>query len=509
MSARSARAARPLPNRAPAHARTSGPRPRRRPRLAPSPAARARRIRLNPHASPSRLPPTPHAALPARADPAPPRPRASPTPPVLLPHIIFEAGFSLPRDLFFTRIGAILAFAVGGTAIATLFTWLLIVACAQAGLILKLSTIEAGALAALISAIDPVSTLTLFKLLRVHPDLHNILFGESVLNDAVSIILFRSIQRFFVADFRPLTDTLLSLVAFGEVASGSIGIGLLVAFGAAGVLKLSRLGHTADSAIVESGVFWIFSYGSFLVAEAAGLSGIVSALFCGIAMQRYAAPNLSAEARVAVPLLLQTIASLAEATVFVLVGLATWVYVDQSNVWTLTLVTMVGCFGGRALNIFGISRFLNHRAKPEYRIPLNHQLVMWFSGLRGAIAVTLAVQVPGSHHDEIVMCTVVIVLFTTFVLGGLSEPLIARARIERGPEVIAAFHAERKRRKREARCARCGRAAWRTGGGSRSPPAVCDEPLRDARTAARSQPQTASPLPPCLAGRPSRTAPTF
>lgn len=74
----------------------------------------------------------------------------------------------------------------------------------QTGLVLKLTVIEAGALAALISAIDPVSTLTLFKLLKVHPDLHNILFGESVLNDAVSIIIFRSIQRFFKAKFRPV-----------------------------------------------------------------------------------------------------------------------------------------------------------------------------------------------------------------------------------------------------------------------------------------------------------------
>lgn len=285
----------------------------------------------------------------------------------------------------------------------------------------------------------------------MHPDLHNLLFGESVLNDAVSIIIFRSIQRFFKAEFRPLADTFLAVLSFVEVATGSIAIGCLVAMASALVLKLSRLAHARGSVIVEAGIFWIFSYGSFLVAESLELSGIVSALFCGIGMQRYAVPNLSAEARVAVPVLLQTVASLCETTVFVLVGLATWAYMDQSRVWTLSLVTMVGCLGGRALNIFGLAKALNLRAQPEYHIPFSHQLVMWFSGLRGAIAVTLAVQVPGNHHDEIVMCTVVIVLFTTFVLGGLSEPLIRWAQIERGPEVIERFHAERKRRKREAR----------------------------------------------------------
>lgn len=91
------------------------------------------------------------------------------------------------------------------------------------------------------------------------------------------------------------------------------------------------------------------------------------------------------------------------------------------------------------MNIFGLAALLNRRAKPEFVIPKSHQVVMWFSGLRGAIAVTLAVQVPGQFHDEIVMTTLVIVLFTTFVLGGLSEDVIRALNIETGPDAAAAM----------------------------------------------------------------------
>lgn len=386
---------------------------------------------------------------------------------ILLPHIIFEAGYSLPRGLFFTRIGAISMFAVGGTFIATVFTWSTLALCSHVGAITRLTAVESGALAALISAIDPVSTLTLFKLLQVHPELHNLLFGESVLNDAVSIIAFDSIMRYFSTKFNPLTDLPATVLAFLEVSTGSVFMGFAVAAGAALLLKVARLGHTSDSPIVEAGIFWALSYLSFLTAEACELSGIVSSLFCGIGMSRYAVPNLSASARVAVPVVLEVLAVLAETTVFVLVGLAVWAYCNQpqvcraarltravtraprgsarsgwvgsgaaraprrrwrrwraacctpgprpahssahaprrvpapaAQVYSLILVTLFCCFAGRALNIFGLSAILNRRAAPEFVIPRGHQVVMWFSGLRGAIAVTLAVQVRAARAQH-------------------------------------------------------------------------------------------------------------
>ena len=85
--------------------------------------------------------------------------------------------------------------------------WTLIYFAGQYGIILQLTMVEAGAFAALISAVDPVATLATFSALRVDPQLHNFIFGESVLNDAVSIVLFRSIVAFYLDEFYAEVNT--------------------------------------------------------------------------------------------------------------------------------------------------------------------------------------------------------------------------------------------------------------------------------------------------------------
>ena len=107
----------------------------------------------------------------------------------LLPPIIFESGFALNQRLFFANFGSILTFAVVGTVISTALMWLLVYKLGQLGYILELSMVEAGAFASLISAVDPVATLATFSSLKADPKLHNLVFGESVLNDAVAIVL--------------------------------------------------------------------------------------------------------------------------------------------------------------------------------------------------------------------------------------------------------------------------------------------------------------------------------
>lgn len=53
------------------------------------------------------------------------------------------------------------------------------------------------------------------------------------------------------------------------------------------------------------------------------------------------------------------------------------------------------------------------------------QVVMWFAGLRGAIAFALALIFPIAHRPVVVTTTLAVVLVTTFVCGGLTEPLVS------------------------------------------------------------------------------------
>jgi len=355
----------------------------------------------------------------------------------LLPPIIFESGFSLNQALFFRNFGSILTFAVVGTLISTALMWTLIYSLGQAGFIFHLSMVEAGAFSALISAVDPVATLATFSALQADPELHNLVFGESVLNDAVSIVVFRSILEFYLTPF--YAHNIPSVVlAFFKTATFSAVIGFFVAAAAALTFKGLGMAHHAgdgdlSAAVFECSLFWAFSYLSYVASEALYLSGIVSTLFAGIFMARYVTPNLTRRGLRLTAGAYRVIATLADFLVFLLVGMAIVVYYADINhmYWRFFLVSFAGCIATRALNIFPLAFILNRcfRTKP---IPRKFQYVMWFSGLRGAIAVALSVQLPGPRKGAVIVNTMFVVLASIFLLGGGTFRLLQRLEIQMG-----------------------------------------------------------------------------
>jgi hypothetical protein len=105
---------------------------------------------------------------------------------ILLPPIILEAGYSLEKRKFFKNLGTILSLAIIGTVIATFVSgWMF------SKMYKKLGDSECFVYAALISAVDPVATLSVFKKVNAPEMLFNVVFGESVLNDAVAIIIYQ------------------------------------------------------------------------------------------------------------------------------------------------------------------------------------------------------------------------------------------------------------------------------------------------------------------------------
>ncbi|XP_021094592.1 sodium/hydrogen exchanger 8 isoform X3 [Heterocephalus glaber] len=108
---------------------------------------------------------------------------------LLLPPIIFESGYSLHKGNFFQNIGSITLFAVFGTAISAFVVGGGIYFLGQADVISKLNMTDSFAFGSLISAVDPVATIAIFNALHVDPVLNMLVFGESILNDAVSIVL--------------------------------------------------------------------------------------------------------------------------------------------------------------------------------------------------------------------------------------------------------------------------------------------------------------------------------
>jgi len=386
----------------------------------------------------------------------------------LLPPIIFDAGYGLNMSLFGKNLWKILALAVFGTLISTAVTWWALYTDATDYLI-DLSFSESGQFAALISAIDPVATLALFGALRVDPNLNSIVVGESVLNDAVALIAFRAVTHFGI----DMKDEAESIVAsFIMTGVGSAIMGVAVGLGAALIFKTMGMGlraamkrsslvdtHTrehiaTDLPHVECIIFVALAYISFVGAELPENSGIVSSLFAGFTMRAYARPNLSVAARTMCDGLLKVLAVLAENTVYLLVGLALTIeleYVTNDTLegttlqlesamhaflYVIVLAVMV-----RGFHLFPIVGSFNLFSAKSDQVPFGQQIVMWFSGLRGAIAVALAYQVEGdnlggtANNKHIIRAaTMMTVVFTTFAFGGATPCLLQVMGIKTGLE---------------------------------------------------------------------------
>ena len=193
----------------------------------------------------------------------------------LLPPIIFEAGYFMRNRPFFDNIGTILLFAIANTLFNTftigLTLWAFSFTPLYAGV--DFEFLHCLVFAALISAVDPVAVLATFVEIQVNDMLYIIVFGESLLNDAVSVVLYRMFEAFagMGAENIQVVDVVLGGTSFIVVAFGSVLIGVLFGFIICFTTKFTE--HTP---ILEPLVILSFSYLSYLTAEMFSLSGILT-----------------------------------------------------------------------------------------------------------------------------------------------------------------------------------------------------------------------------------------
>ncbi|KAL6782170.1 hypothetical protein ACKKBF_B39330 [Auxenochlorella protothecoides x Auxenochlorella symbiontica] len=353
----------------------------------------------------------------------------------LLPPIVFAAGFTLKKKQFFHNLGPILMFAVVGTFISALVfgfaTYLLV--------LLKVVNITSMAGAPLveclmygsaISSIDPVATLAVLTDTDVPPMLYNLVFGESVLNDAVAIVLFRSLAKFYDTPMG-LSSLLGVLVSFVALALGSLAIGVAVALAAAFLLK--RLERPAagrshvDGTLYEIAIVVMGSYLAYLLAELAGMSGIVALFFSGVCHAHYSYYNIGQDAQITLRKLSEFLAFACEMFVMAYLGLQVATMHHKFDLGLFVTGVPLAVFS-RAANVFPCSFILNQGL--QHRMPRNLQLMLWAVGLRGAVAYGLVVNLPRSDAPgetgvpAIETATLFIVVVSTLVMGSATGPLL-------------------------------------------------------------------------------------
>ncbi|VEL38746.1 unnamed protein product [Protopolystoma xenopodis] len=218
---------------------------------------------------------------------------------LLLPPIIFAAGYSMKRHYFFRNIGAIITYAVFGTFFSAFIIAVICYGFTRpiSGLKDQLYFSDCVLFGSMISATDPVTILAIFHDLGVDVDLYALVFGESVLNDALAIGLSQSVEKYGSLTDNKTFDSKAMLSAIGNfigMFSGSFLLGVLV--GCCTSL-LTKFTHVKDFPLFETTLFVLMSYSSFLLAEAIGFTGIVSVLFCGVIQAHYTYKNLSSESK--------------------------------------------------------------------------------------------------------------------------------------------------------------------------------------------------------------------
>jgi sodium/hydrogen exchanger 8 len=323
---------------------------------------------------------------------------------LILPPVIFESGFSLDKAMFFKELGGILTFAFLGTLISSSVTGLLLYAAGFAPYVRvrswqSLSLVASFAFGTLLSATDTLAVLGIMRDMQVHRQLYTLIFGESIFNDAITVVLYRT----FVAlhhDDDAWEDCFQAIWRFFYVFFTSFFVGVLAALAVSFLLKFIERSSPANRLHIEASAVVFGPWVCYLVAEALQLSGIVSILFCGMFMARYTVPNLSEMSRAVVGRAYSVCAHAAEVLVFIFLGLGLFSFDLSFSSLGIGLFcsALLATLLARACNILCCSALLN--CFRRHKISFSFQLVMWIAAPRGAIAFALSISALREFGNE-------------------------------------------------------------------------------------------------------------
>ncbi|XP_049874161.1 sodium/hydrogen exchanger 3 isoform X2 [Pectinophora gossypiella] len=340
----------------------------------------------------------------------------------MLPPIILDAGYFMPNRLFFDHLGTILLFAVVGTVFNTLTIGASLWACGQTGMFgCTTPLLEMLLFGALISAVDPVAVLAVFEEIHVDEVLYIVVFGESLLNDAVTVVLYHMFEAYTEMGPSRLmyTDFLAGLASFLVVAVGGTCIGVVWGFATGLVTRF-----THEVRVIEPIFIFVMAYLAYLNAEMFHMSGILAITFCGITMKNYVEANISHKSHTTIKYTMKMLSSSSETIIFMFLGVAT---VNNNHVWNtwFVLLTIVFCSVFRIIGVYIFSTVANKFRL--HKLDRVEKFVMSYGGLRGAVAFALVLLIdPEVVHLQpmFVTTTIAVIYFTVFIQGITIKPLV-------------------------------------------------------------------------------------
>jgi CPA1 family monovalent cation:H+ antiporter len=333
---------------------------------------------------------------------------------IFLPPLVFEAALQLPWGAFRRELPVTLLLAFPGVMIAAG-----LVACGVHWL-LGWSWMGAALFGTLIAATDPVSVIAAFKELKAPPRLSLVVEAESLLNDGTAAVGF----AILVALANGASATALNV---GGLLLWTVIGGVAVGAGVAGALLL--IAGRTDDHLVEITLTTLAAYGSFLLADRLGMSGVLASLTAGLMVGCIGWRGaLSEEGRGHVTAFWTYVAFLVNSIVFILIG-GNEAHLPLRDFGGAALVATLLVLVGRALAVYSLSALL---ARTPLRLGMGDQHVLFWGGLRGALALALALAVPASvpERSDIVVIAFAVVAFSIFIQGLTMPWLIRRLKLD-------------------------------------------------------------------------------
>jgi CPA1 family monovalent cation:H+ antiporter len=334
---------------------------------------------------------------------------------VLLPGLVFEAALKIEFADLRSSLGGVALLAIPGVLISA----------AIVAIVLNLATglrLELGfVVGAMVAATDPAAVIATFRQLGSPRRLATLIESESLFNDGTALVVFAIALR-AVSGGISGGEVVVTLVGTIVVSTA---IGLLVGY------VVARAIATIDDHLIELTLSLAAAYGTYLVADQLHQSGIIATVVAGVVIGNHGRRiGMSARSQEALDTVWEFFAFLLTALVFLLVGLA----IDLARlIDTLPSIIwgVVEILAGRALVIyvlFGPASRLAVRLRGGHQVPLAWLHVLFWAGLRGAVAVAMALSLPVDFPERALLqqITFGIVLFTLLVQGTTAEWVIER-----------------------------------------------------------------------------------
>ncbi|XP_057278314.1 sodium/hydrogen exchanger 4 isoform X1 [Pezoporus wallicus] len=342
----------------------------------------------------------------------------------LLPPIILEEGYFMPTRPFFENFGSILWWSLLGSLLNSFGIGFSLYGICQieAFGLTDLDLLQNLLFGSMISAVDPAAALVVFEEASVNEQLYMMIFGESLLNGGITVVLYNIFIAFTqMHRYEEIEsiDVFAGFARFFVVGLGGMLFGIAFGFVSA---FMTRFTHNVSA--IEPLLVFMFSYLAYLSAETLYISGILAMTSCAVTMKKYVEENVSQNSYTTIKYFMKMLSSVSETLIFVFMGVST---VGKNHEWNWAFIcfTLLFCLIWRTLSVFALF-YISNKFR-TYPFTFKDQLIISYSGLRGASSFSLAFLLPVNlfpRKNLFITATLVVTYFTVFIQGVTIGPLV-------------------------------------------------------------------------------------